>query len=104
MNEPASSPPGIGGTSEEIDIENYRIPNHPTVFHYVIEGQRIDLDFPVKVIEVLNKLLLITRQTPEVLLGKAVILYDTAVIAEAEGKHLAILTDDGQVDQEITGF
>ena len=41
---------------------------------------------------------------PKELLLKAIALYMLALDAEANGNHLAIVTADGEIDQDITGL
>ena len=67
-------------------------------------GESIELELSGEARQILSELMNQTSHGAEELFIRGLILYKASVDAVAEGKRVAILDEDGEIDQEITGF
>jgi hypothetical protein len=64
----------------------------------------ISIDLTSASMVILSNLITRTGHEPQEIFIKGLLLYNAAVSAEAEGKTIAILDEDGEIDQEISGL
>ena len=67
-------------------------------------GDRIELELSAEARQILFELMNQTSYPPEELFIKGLLLYKIAVDATEEGKRVAILDEDGEIDQEFENF
>ncbi len=72
-----------------------------TVGPWFLEGPRIDLDLSGRALDELNRLLEVTGDSPEVLLSKAMGLYQLYVAAHREGKAVGAAASPDVLDIEF---
>ncbi len=98
MSEPAPSP--SAAESSAAPAERAARPEtwpRPRAFRQ----ERLTVELPGRAVEIVDRLVVAKGQPSEELLTRAIILYDAAVRAEAEGKRIAVLDADGEIEQEI---